>query len=253
MLMNKEIVHIMNDISSWLRYQKQLGVEIIPKGSELSAFLDHRVKDGTSLQGLTSTQEYRDKIPASTDLDGLRRMVENCNRCELHKKRQNIVFGEGPENAKLVLVGEAPGREEDMQGLPFVGPSGELLTDMLNAVNISRKDVFITSVIKCRPPHNRTPGHEEIAACTFFLRHQLRLIDPPLILALGLVAAQTLLKEKAPLKSLRGRFHQLGNARVMPIYHPAYLLRSQGSQQLDLKRVAWHDLQILEKEYAEYR
>ena len=253
MLMNKEIVHIMNDISSWLRYQKQLGVEIIPKGPELSAFLDHRVKDKMSLQGLTSTQEYEDEIPASTDLDGLRRMVENCNRCELHKKRRNIVFGEGPENAKLVLVGEAPGREEDKQGLPFVGPSGELLTDMLNAVNISRKDVFITSVIKCRPPHNRTPGHEEIAACSFFLRHQLRLIDPPLILALGLVAAQTLLKEKAPLKSLRGRFHQLGNARVMPIYHPAYLLRSQGSRQLDLKRVAWQDLQILEKEYAKYR
>ncbi len=251
--MNKEILHIMNDISSWLRYQKQLGVEIIPKGPGLSAFPDHRVKDKASLQELTSTPEYRDEIPAPTDLDGLRKMVENCNRCELHKKRHNIVFGEGPENAKLVLVGEAPGREEDMQGLPFVGPSGKLLTDMLNAVNISRKDVFITSVIKCRPPHNRTPGHEEIAACSFFLRHQLRLIDPPLILALGLVAAQTLLKEKAPLKSLRGRFHQLGNARVMPIYHPAYLLRSKGGRQRDLKRVAWQDLQILEKEYAKYR
>ncbi|MEA1866656.1 MAG: uracil-DNA glycosylase [Thermodesulfobacteriota bacterium] len=250
--MNKEIIHIMNDISSWLRYQKQLGVEFIPNGPELSVFLDHRGKDKMSLQGLTSTHDYEDKIPAPTDLDGLRRMVENCNRCELHKKRQKIVFGEGPENAKLVLVGEAPGREEDIQGRPFVGPSGELLTDMLNAVNIARKDVFITSVIKCRPPHNRTPGHEEIAACSFFLRHQLRLIDPPLILALGLVAAQTLLKEKGPLKSLRGRFHQLGNAGVMPIYHPAYLLRSQGSRQRELKRVAWQDLQILEKEYAKY-
>jgi DNA polymerase len=156
--MNKEIVHIMNDISSWLRYQKQLGVEIIPKGPELSAFLDHRAKDKMSPQRLTSTHEYEDKIPVPTDLDGLRRMVKICNRCELHKKRHNVVFGEGPENAKLVLVGEAPGREEDIQGLPFVGPSGELLTDMLNAVNISRKDVFITSVIKCRPPHNRTPG-----------------------------------------------------------------------------------------------
>jgi uracil-DNA glycosylase family 4 len=251
--MNKELVHIMNDISSWLRYQKQLGIEIIPRSPGLSAFLDHHVRSKASLQEPTSTKEYEDKIPVSTDLDGLRKMVDNCNRCELHKKRQNIVFGEGPENAKLVLVGEAPGREEDMQGRPFVGPSGELLTDMLNAVNISRKDVFITSVIKCRPPHNRTPRNEEIAACSSFLRHQLRLIDPPFILALGLVAAQTLLKEKAPLKSLRGRFHQLGNARVMVIYHPAYLLRSKGSQQLDLKRVAWHDLQILEKEYAKYR
>lgn len=251
--MTKEIVRIMNNIFSWLRYQKQLGVEIIPKGPELSAFLNHCVKDETSLQGLTATREYEDEIPITTELDELRKMIENCNRCELHKSRQNIVFGEGPEDAKLVLIGEAPGREEDIQGRPFVGPSGELLTGMLNAVNISRKDVFITSVIKCRPPHNRTPGHEEIAACSSFLRHQLRIIDPPFILALGLVAARTLLKEKAPLKSLRGRFHQLGNARVMVIYHPAYLLRSKGSRQRELKRVAWHDLQILEKEYAKYR
>ena len=251
--MNKEIVHIMNDISSWLRYQKQLGVEIIPRGSELSAFLNHRVQSKASPQELTSIQEYGGEIPLLPDLAGLRKMVENCKRCELYKKRQNIVFGEGPENAKLVLVGEAPGKEEDLQGRPFVGLSGELLTDMLSAVNISRKDVFITSVIKCRPPHNRTPEHEEIAACSSFLRQQLRLIDPPLILALGLVAAQTLLKKKAPLKSLRGCFHQLGDAMVMPIYHPAYLLRSKGSRQLDLKRVAWKDLQILEKEYARYR
>ena len=251
--MTKEIVHIMNNISSWLRYQKQLGVEIISKGPELSAFLNHCVKDETSMQGLTAIQEYGDEIPITTDLDELRKMIKNCNRCELHKSRQNIVFGEGPEDARLVLVGEAPGREEDIQGRPFVGPSGELLTDMLNAVNISRKDVFITSVIKCRPPNNRTPGYEEIAACSSFLRHQLRFIDPPFILALGLVAAQTLLKEKAPLKSLRGRFHQLGNARVMVIYHPAYLLRSKGNRQRELKREAWHDLQILEKEYAKYR
>jgi uracil-DNA glycosylase family 4 len=249
----EEIVHIMNNISSWLRYQKQLGVEIIPRGPELSIFLNHCAKDEISLQGLTAIQEYGDEIPITTDLDGLRKMIKNCTRCELHKSRQNVVFGEGPEDARLVLVGEAPGREEDIQGRPFVGPSGELLTDMLNAVNISRKDVFITSVIKCRPPYNRTPGHEEIAACSSFLRHQLRLIDPPFILALGLVAAQTLLKEKAPLKSLRGRFHQMGNARVIVIYHPAYLLRSKGSRQQELKRVAWHDLQILEKEYAKYR
>lgn len=251
--MKKEIVNIMNDISSWLRYQKQLGVESISMGSELSSFLNHDVQSKASPQKLTSINEYKDKIPAETDLARLRKIVENCKRCELYKKRRNTVFGEGPENAKLVLVGEAPGKEEDIQGRPFVGPSGKLLTDMLNAINIFRKDVFITSVIKCRPPHNRTPGHEEIAACFPFLRHQLRLINPPIILALGLVAAQILLNEKAPLKSLRGRFHQWENARVMVIYHPAYLLRLKGSQQLDCKRVAWHDLQILEKEYDKYR
>ena len=243
----------MNNISSWLRYQRQLGVEIIPKSPELSAFLDHCVKDETSVQGMAATHKYEDKIHVPTDLNGLRKMIEGCKMCELHKSRQNIVFGEGPEDAGLVLVGEAPGREEDMQGRPFVGPSGELLTGMLKSVNISRKEVFITSVIKCRPPHNRTPGHEEIAACSSFLRYQLRFIDPHLILALGVVAAQTLLKTKAPLKSLRGHFHQLGNARVMSIYHPAYLLRLKGSQQRELKRVAWHDLQLLEKEYAKCR
>jgi DNA polymerase len=252
--MKKEIVNIMNDISSWLRYQKQLGVEGISMGPELSSsFLNHTVQSKASPQELSSTREYRDEIPTETDFVRLRKIVENCERCELYKKRRNTVFGEGPEDAKLVVVGEAPGKEEDIQGRPFVGPSGELLTDMLNAINIFRKDVFITSVIKCRPPRNRTPGHEEIAACFPFLRHQLSLINPSLILALGLVAAQTLLKEKAPLKSLRGRFHQLGNAKVMVIYHPAYLLRLKGSQQLDCKRVAWHDLQILEKEYDKYR
>ncbi|OPL10579.1 MAG: hypothetical protein AVO38_05045 [delta proteobacterium ML8_D] len=251
--MKKEIVNIINDISSWLRYQKQLGVESIYMGSDLSSFLSHTVQSKASPQKLTSTLKYDDEIPAETDLVRLRKIVENCKRCDLYKKRQNTVFGEGPENAKLVLVGEAPGKEEDIQGRPFVGPSGKLLSDMLNAINIFRKDVFITSVIKCRPPRNRTPEYQEIAACFPFLRHQLRLINPPLILALGLVAAQALLNEKASLKSLRGRFHQWENARVMVIYHPAYLLRLKGSQQLDCKRVAWHDLQILEKEYDKYR
>jgi DNA polymerase len=250
--MNEEFVHIVNNILSWLRYQKQLGVEIIPKSPELYFFSDH-IKNKMTLQGKTPDHEYKNEIPVVHNLDQLRRMIENCKRCELHKTRHNIVFGEGPGNAKLVVIGEAPGREEDIQGRPFVGPSGDLLTDMLNAVNIKREEVFITSVVKCRPPRNRTPTHEEIAICSSFLRQQLRLIDPPFILSLGLVASQTIIEKKEALNTLRGRFHQVGNAKVMPIYHPAYLLRSKGSRQKELKRVAWHDLQILEKEYAKYR
>ena len=161
-----------------------------------------------------------------------------------------MVFGEGPEDARLLVVGEAPGRQEDQEGRPFVGVSGELLTKMLRAINISRTECFITSVVKCRPPGNRTPDQHEIAKCAPFLFRQIELIKPSFILALGLVAAHTLLKIDSPLKSLRGKWHRLGNARVMITYHPAYLLRFGGIHQKNLKREAWHDLQMLEKEYV---
>ncbi len=237
--MNKEVVEIINDLSLWLNFQKQLGVDTIPKGPGLSAFLDLGTGHGES--------------PVPNTLDEVRRLLGDCNRCELHRERHNIVFGEGPQDAKLILVGEAPGREEDLRGRPFIGASGELLTKMLSAVKISREEVYITNVVKCRPPNNRMPKTEEMAICSRFLNGQLAIIDPPLILALGLVAAQALLKVKSSLRSLRGRFHKLGNAKVMVIYHPSYLLRAGGSQQEALKREAWHDLQLLEKEYEKYR
>ena len=254
MHMTQEVANILYRLSSWLRFQRQLGIEILPSGHELDAFLKLS-EDNLPLQGassrITMNENGNPNIPNS--LSEVLGLLGDCKRCELYRERHNIILGEGPEDAKLLLLGEAPGREEDLQGRPFVGASGELLNKMLAAIDIPREDVYITNIVKCRPPHNRTPRPEEIARCLPFLEHQLRIIDPPLILALGRVAAQGLLKNNSSLRSLRGRFHQRGNAKVVVTYHPSYLLRHRGDRQKDLKREAWCDLQLLEKEYGRYR
>jgi DNA polymerase len=191
----------------------------------------------------------------------LKQAVEQCRRCRLHETRTKVVFGQGPERTRLMLVGEAPGRNEDLQGLPFVGRSGELLTKMLRAINIERREVFITSVVKCRPPKNRTPKSDEIAACLPWLKRQIGLIQPSIILCLGTTSAHALLDTDAPMAKLRGRFHQLpegfwpegirnpSEIKVAVTYHPAYLLRFGGARQKALKLEAWHDLQMVEREY----
>jgi DNA polymerase len=149
------------------------------------------------------------------------------------------VFGVGDPGARWVLVGEAPGAEEDRQGAPFVGRAGQLLTAMLRAVGLRREQVYIANILKCRPPNNRDPRPEEVICCEGFLHRQIDLVRPTVILALGRVAAQNLLKVDAPLKALRGRLHAFGPSRtpVVVTYHPAYLLRSPGE-----KRRAWEDL-----------
>jgi len=156
--------------------------------------------------------------------------------------RTNIVFGVGDPNAALMFVGEAPGEDEDRQGLPFVGRAGQLLTRMIAAMGRSRETVYITNIVKCRPPNNRNPQPDEIAACSPFLYQQIRAIRPKVICALGTFSARTLLGAQAPISGLRGRFHPLpqfpDTIRVMPTYHPAYLLRSPGE-----KKKVWDDLQ----------
>jgi DNA polymerase len=139
-----------------------------------------------------------------------------------------------------------------LQGKPFVGAAGELLTKMLQAIDIDRGEVFITNVVKCRPPGNRTPNSREIATCSPFLFHQLRILAPQVILALGQVAARTLLQRQASVATLRGRFHKLGESRVLVTYHPAFLLRLTGERQRTFKREAWHDLQMLQEAYAHH-
>ena len=164
-----------------------------------------------------------------------------CTRCsELVKNRHTVVFGSGNSQADLLLVGEAPGAEEDRQGLPFVGPAGQLLTKMLAAIGLSRDEVFIANVLKCRPPGNRTPKPDEIANCEPYLVKQIALIQPKLICALGTFAAQTLLKTSTPISSLRGRFHEYEGIPVLCTFHPSYLLRSPSE-----KRKAWEDLKKL--------
>jgi uracil-DNA glycosylase len=170
-------------------------------------------------------------------LEEIRAELEGCERCSLCRGRRNIVFGVGNPRAKVVFVGEAPGREEDEQGEPFVGEAGRLLDRILFAMGLQREDVYICNVEKCRPPGNRDPLPEEIEACEPYLKRQLAAIRPCLIVALGRFAAQTLLRDTAPITRLRGQWRQYEGIPLMPTYHPAYLLRNPSS-----KKEVWEDM-----------
>ncbi len=172
------------------------------------------------------------------DLAALSTLVSTCRKCGLCETRTQTVFSDGPPNARLVLVGEAPGRDEDAQGVPFVGRAGQLLNKMLAAIELKREEVYICNVLKCRPPDNRTPLPEEVERCLPYLEQQIALIRPTLICALGLSAMQALLGTKASMTSMRGRTFEFRGVPLVPTYHPAALLRNPG-----LKRDAWTDLQ----------
>jgi DNA polymerase len=173
--------------------------------------------------------------------EALAERVSGCTACALAQGRTRTVFGVGSPTSRWMLVGEAPGAEEDRQGLPFVGRAGQLLTAMLRALGLRREDVYIANILKCRPPNNRDPRPEEVTACEGYLHRQIELVSPGIILALGRIAAQNLLKLEAPLKALRGKRHAFGPAGtpVVVTYHPAYLLRNPTD-----KRRAWEDLQF---------
>ena len=169
--------------------------------------------------------------------------MANCQLCPLGKTRKNLVFGVGNPEAKIVFVGEAPGADEDEQGLPFVGRAGQLLTDIIKAMGYQRKDVYICNILKCRPPGNRNPQPDEISKCESFLKKQLQIITPKIICALGTFAAKTLLNTDIPISALRGRFHSYEGIKLMPTYHPAYLLRNPSA-----KKQVWEDVQMIMKE-----
>jgi uracil-DNA glycosylase family 4 len=172
-------------------------------------------------------------------LDAIRAEIgPNCSRCKLHKLgRKQIVFGVGNPDADLMFVGEAPGGDEDIQGIPFVGRAGQLLTKMINAIQIERDDVYIANVIKCRPPQNRNPEPDEVETCEPFLFQQIDAIKPKVIVALGSFAAKTLLRSQDSISRLRGRVYDFRGTKVIPTFHPSFLLRSP-----DRKRDAWEDL-----------
>ncbi|MEJ5301491.1 MAG: uracil-DNA glycosylase [Thermodesulforhabdaceae bacterium] len=172
----------------------------------------------------------------------LEKSLEGCTRCRLSEGRNTIVFGDGNPNAQLVFVGEGPGHEEDIQGLPFVGQAGRLLTKMIHAIGLTRKEVYICNVVKCRPPQNRTPLADEIAICSPFLFRQLEIINPKVICALGACAVETLLRTKQPMNRLRGKIFNWQGIPVIPTFHPAYLLRNALE-----KRKAWEDFSTLRK------
>jgi DNA polymerase len=175
-------------------------------------------------------------------LADIRADLGDCRRCKLCAGRKNIVFGVGSPSARLLFIGEAPGRDEDLQGEPFVGEAGQLLTRMIVAMGLTRQEVYICNVLKCRPPGNRNPEADEIDHCSPFLLRQVQAIAPQVIIALGTFAAQTLLGSREPISRLRGRFNDYHGTPLMPTFHPSYLLRSP-----EKKREAWADLQQVMK------
>jgi uracil-DNA glycosylase family 4 len=208
---------IVAQIKAHLRFQKSLGIHT-----------------------LLSRRETRPLIT----LEAIQSELGDCTRCRLHEGRQSLVFGEGNPHAALVFVGEAPGREEDLQGRPFVGKAGELLTRIIEAIDLTRKEVYIANIVKCRPPQNRNPQPDEIRTCLPFLRKQLEAIRPKIICALGTFAAQTLLETEERISLLRGKFYAYQGARLMPTYHPAFLLRNP-----QFKRAVWEDMKMVREEY----
>jgi DNA polymerase len=179
-------------------------------------------------------------LPAREALERVRQELGECKRCGLSRQRKKIVFGEGSPSADLMFVGEAPGGEEDQQGRPFVGAAGQLLTRMIEAMGLSRDEVYICNIIKCRPPRNRDPNPDEIETCEPFLRDQIDAIGPSIIIALGSFAARTLLRTETSITRLRGRFHTYHGIALMPTFHPAYLLRNA-----EQKRPVWQDLKAV--------
>ncbi len=224
--MNENSPHCLaDDIIAYLRFLSESGVKHVDCSPENIKRME---------------QWGKAFFPVRESLAVIRNEVENCRRCNLYKERRRTVFGAGDSKARLVFVGEAPGREEDIQGEPFVGDAGVLLTKIIEAMNLTRDQVYISNVVKCRPPNNRNPLPDEISACSKFLRRQLKVIRPEFICALGAVAARSILDVKAPISQLRGRFHTFMGIKVMPTYHPAALLRNP-----QLKRDVWEDVKKL--------
>ncbi len=229
-----------DEFKAHLDYFRELGVSGVsrekawtsrPSGS----FVD----DGNEIDAGASPvcqQAIVDKSYRS--LRDVRDDIGDCTRCKLHTERTNVVFGVGDDNADLMFVGEAPGRDEDLKGEPFVGRAGQLLTKIIEAIDLSREDVYIANVVKCRPPKNRNPAPDEIATCQPYLQAQIALVKPKVIVALGAFAAKTLLNDvDTPISGLRGKVFDFCGAKLIPTFHPAYLLRSP-----DRKRDVWDDM-----------
>ena len=224
--------------------------QIIESIDALSLSLERLSRSGhrgfdCKTDSLTKMAEWGAAPPTGSEtLTDIRAHLGDCQRCRLAQHRRHVVFGVGNPAAKLVFVGEGPGYEEDQQAEPFVGPAGQLLNKIIGAIKLTRKQVYISNIVKCRPPKNRNPRHDEIQTCFPFLDRQLDSIQPVFICALGTVAAQTLLNTAEPISRLRGRFYDYRGTKLLPTYHPAYLLRNP-----EKKRAVWEDMKMLIKEY----
>lgn len=247
--MDQNVKEIIGDLKSYLEYLKGLGV------TELPLFINgnKKIYQSDVSDGVGAIHEsplpYRmaNSSPSEPQLlEEIRSELGNCQRCKLHRTRRTIVFGEGNEKASLMLIGEGPGNDEDVQGRPFVGKAGQLLTKILQAIDIEREEVYIANIIKCRPPQNRNPEPDEIENCYPFLLKQIQAIRPRIICALGTFSSQTLLKTDVKITALRGKVYDFSGIQLFPTYHPAYLLRNP-----EKKREVWEDMKQIAKILSE--
>lgn len=251
-------MNIAEDIKVILDFYKALGFERLPlnysfKFQVSSSKLRDKSK-GSRIQGVKDSSKTTRSLDPSTPrplepsvkkaaLDALREELGDCGRCKLSQGRKNIVFGEGSPEAALMFIGEAPGREEDLQARPFVGEAGQLLTRLIEKMGFGREDVYIGNIVKCRPPQNRDPEEDEIRTCLRFIEKQVEIISPRVIVSLGRISAHTLMGTKIPISKLRGNFGEYKGISLMPTFHPAYLLRSPKD-----KWLVWEDAQkIMER------
>ena len=238
-----------NQLEEHLRFARELGVA----GVSRDPVWRERAVETAPIQAPPADVRPAEVRPVTIaltpveDLAAIRADIGDCTRCKLHTLgRTQVVFGVGNPEADLMFVGEAPGRDEDLQGFPFVGRAGQLLTKIIEAIALTREDVYIANVIKCRPPENRNPEPDEVETCEPFLFRQIDVIKPKVIVALGKFGAQTLLRTLDPISRLRGRVFEYRGAKLIPTFHPAYLLRNPSS-----KREVWEDMKLVRKLLAE--
>lgn len=234
MNVREEIVDLLGQIKMQLINSQEIGLD----APFLSKNSLNYLKRGPQLDVASSEENF-----SCNSIKELEDFISDCDRCKLGKERKNIVFGEGPPDARLVFVGEAPGMEEDLTGKPFVGLAGKLLADIIKAMGLTREDVYICNIVKCRPPRNRDPESDEIDMCLPFLKAQISLIKPEIICALGRISVQSLVNRDMKITRDRGEWHEFMGIPLMPTYHPAYLLRYPQA-----KRQVWEDMQEIMKE-----
>src|SRR5262245_29647337 len=218
-----------------LTFARELGV------MGVSRDVRWRTRTETPNANMGTAEPAKPSVTSADALVAVREEIGDCTRCKLHRLgRRQIVFGVGNPDAELMFVGEAPGGDEDIQGIPFVGRAGQLLTKIIEAIGLKREDVYIANVIKCRPPQNRNPEQDEVDTCEPFLFQQVDIIKPKVIVALGTFAARALLRTLDPISRLRGRVYAYRGAKLVPTFHPAYLLRNPAS-----KREVWEDMKVV--------
>ncbi len=225
------------DVSEYLKFYSELGVSHL-KLPEANGKIRLFTPNPANLN--ESPEPAAVPVAGPGSLQAVRDEMGDCRRCKLAGGRTHLVFGSGNPKAELMFVGEAPGQDEDLQGLPFVGRAGQLLTKIIEAIELKRDDVYIANILKCRPPNNRPPEPDEIAACRGFVERQIKEIHPLVIVALGKFAAQTLLDTETPISRMRGKFFDYHGIPLIPTYHPSYLLRTPGA-----KREVWEDMKAV--------